>query len=107
MKVVETVYGAPAKQILATPDHYVAIARKCDKQSGLATVEDGRYIVKAGTIYPSNDASATGVVLNDYDVTDGEVAMAVVVHGFVQKSKLPAEPAEAAVAALKQITFLA
>ncbi|MBO5704537.1 MAG: hypothetical protein J6R99_00795 [Alphaproteobacteria bacterium] len=107
MKVKETSYGAPAKQILAIPDHYVAIARKCDKQSELATVEDGRYIVKAGTIYPSNDAKATGVVLNDYDVTDGEVAMAVVMHGFIQKSKLPVAPAEAAVTALKQITFLA
>lgn len=111
MKVKETVYGAPAKQILATPDHYVAIARKhaqaTAEAAGLAVLEDGRYIVKAGTIYPSNDAKATGVVLNDYDVTDGEVAMAVVVHGFVQTSKLPAEPAEAAVTALKQITFLA
>ena len=110
MKVKEISYGAPAKQILATPDHYVAIARKHDKatsdKAGLAVLEDGRYIVKAGTIYPSNDASAFGVVLNDYDVTDGEVAMAVVVHGFVQKSKLPAEPVEAAIAALKQITFL-
>lgn len=106
MKVKETVYGAPAKQVLATPDHYVAIAKNLEKNSSLAVEEEGRKIVKAGTIYPSNDANAFGVVLNDYDVTDGEQAGAIVVHGFIQKSKLPAQPSSEAISALKQITFL-
>lgn len=109
MKMKHTEYGAPAKQILAIPDHYVALAFKHAKAvsgtTGLAVLEDGRYIVKAGTIYPANDATAIGVVLNDYDVTDGDAMLAVVIHGFVKVAALPAVPAAAAISAMKQITF--
>ena len=96
MKMKVTEYGAPAKQILAIPDHYVALGFKHNRATngdeGLAVLEGGRYIVKAGTIYPSNDAAAIGVVLNDYDVTDGDQMMAVVMHGFIKKEALPVAP---------------
>lgn len=109
MKVKEIEYGAPAKQILAIPDHYVALGFKHAKADagtpGLATLVDGRYVVKAGTIYPANDASAIGVVLNDYDVTDGDAMMAIVIHGFIKVAALPAIPSANAISALKQITF--
>ena len=95
---------ASSKQILATPDHYVAIARKLEKDSALAVTEEGRKIVKAGTIFPANDATAIGVILNDYDVTDGDQMAAVVIHGFVLEAKLPAAPAGAV--NLPQITFV-
>lgn len=101
MKQVEY---ASSKQILAMPDHYVAIARKIEKDSALAVAEEGRKIVKAGTIFPANDATAIGVILNDYDVTDGDQMAAVVIHGFVLEAKLPAAPAEAV--NLPQITFV-
>lgn len=109
MKMKQTEYGAPAKQILAIPDHYVALgfkhSRAIQGSTGLATLVDGRYVVKAGTIYPANDATAIGVVLNDYDVTDGDAMMAVVIHGFVKVAALPAIPSANAIGALKQITF--
>lgn len=96
MKMKQTEYGAPAKQILAIPDHYVALGFKHAKATvetpGIATLVDGRYVVKAGTFYPANDATAIGVVLNDYDVTEGDAMMAVVMHGFIKKSALPAAP---------------
>ena len=96
MKVKEIEYGAPAKQILAIPDHYVALgfkhAKAASGSEGLATLVDGRYVVKAGTFYPANDATAIGVVLNDYDVTDGDAMMAVVMHGFIKKAALPVAP---------------
>jgi len=91
---MKTVEYASAKQILAIPDHYVAIARKLAKDSTLATTTtEGRKIVKAGTLFPANDETAIGVILNDYDVTDGDQMAAIVIHGFIQKSKLPTEPA--------------
>lgn len=93
MKMKKVDY-ASAKQILAIPDHYVAIARKIEKDSALAVEEEGRKIVKAGTIFPANDATAIGVVLNDYDVTDGDQMAAIVRHGFVLVSKLPQAPAD-------------
>ncbi len=96
MKMKLTEYGAPTKQILAIPDHYVALGfmhkRAVEGDTGLATLENGRYIVKAGTFYPANDATAIGVILNDYDVTDGDAAMAVVMHGFIKKEALPEAP---------------
>jgi hypothetical protein len=108
MKAIE--YGAPTPQILAIPDHYVAFGFKHNRASsgseGLATLVDGRYVVKAGTIYPANDSTAVGVVLNDYDVTDGDATLAVVIHGFVKTAALPAVPAADAIAALKQIQFV-
>lgn len=109
MKMTKTEY-ASSKQILAIPDHYVALGFKHGKavagDTGLAVLQEGRYVVKAGTIYPANDASAVGVVLNDYDVTFGAQMMAVVIHGFVKTAALPAAPAEAAAAAMKQVTFV-
>lgn len=108
-KFLEKTYGAPAKQILSIADHYVALGYKHAQASaatpGIAVLEYGRYVVKAGTIYPANDATAIGVVLNDYDVTDGDQMMAVVVHGFIKKAALPVLPAAAAVAAMKLISF--
>ena len=109
MKMKEIEYGSPAKQILAIPNHYVALGfrhAKADVNTpGLATLVDGRYVVKAGTIYPANNSSAIGVVLNDYDVTDGDAMMAVVIHGFIKTAALPAVPSADAIAAMKQITF--
>jgi len=108
MKAIE--YGAPTPQILAIPDHYVALGFKHAKADavtpGLATLVDGRYIVKAGTIYPANDSTAVGVVLNDYDVTDGDATLAVVIHGFVKTAALPTVPSADAITALKQIQFV-
>lgn len=94
------------KQILAFPDHYVCIAHTFLKGDAAAITEDGRKVVKAGTIYPANDATAIGVVFNDMDVTDGDMTGAILIHGFVKTSALPVEPAEAAKTALKQVTFL-
>lgn len=110
MKMKSIEYGAPAKQILAIPDHYVALAYKHAKATvgvpGLAVLEEGRYIVKAGTIYPSNDKDAIGIVLNDYDVTDGDAMMAVVVHGFIKTAALPVAPsADTAASQLTESPF--
>lgn len=110
MKMKQTVYGAPSVQVLATPDHYVAIGNRHAKATsgtpGLAVLEDARYVVKAGTIYPSNDSAAVGIVLNDHDVTDGDAMLAVIVHGFIKTAALPAVPIANALAAMKQLTFV-
>ena len=95
-----------AKQILVFPDHYVAVAQTFPSNDSAAVTEDGRKIIKAGTIYPSNDANASGVVFNDMDVTNGDRTGAVIVHGFVKKAALPANPSANAIAALNMIKFL-
>ncbi len=82
------------KNILAFPDHYVCKAHTFLQNDAAATTVDGKKIIKAGTIYPSNDANAIGVVWADYDVTKGDVTGAIIIHGFVKKSALPAAPAD-------------
>lgn len=94
------------KQILMFPDHYVSVAHTFAKNDAAAVTVDGRKVIKAGTIYPANDASAIGVVWADYDVTNGDVTGALIIHGFVKTAALPAEPADAAKTALPLVAFM-
>lgn len=108
MKYKTIAYNS-AKHILAMPDHYVSIARKAVKATKIGDMvvkEDDRFIIKAGTIYPSNDGNAIGVVLQDYDVTEGDVSMAIVLHGFIRVDCLPILPSNTALKSLRMIYFL-
>ena len=87
----------PKKEILYN-DHYVAIPYDC---SALAANEHG--IIPAGTFVPANDASAIGVLLYDVE-KEGNPNGAVVIHGFIKKDKLPAQPASNV--ALHMIKFM-
>lgn len=73
---------------------------------GNAVLENGRYIVKAGTIYPSNDAAAVGLVFHDYDVTDSDKVMSILIGGVVKTSAIPVQPSANANSALKDIQFV-
>lgn len=105
----KTIAYDSAKHILAMPDHYVSIARKATKatKAGDMVVKEGdRFIIKAGTIYPSNDNKAIGVVLQDYDVTESDASMAIVLHGFIRADRLHTKPSDAALKNLRMIYFL-
>ena len=78
---------AGTKEILYN-DHYVAKPYDC---SAIAANEEG--IIPAGTIVPANDATAEGVLLHDVK-KDENPNGTIVIHGFIRKDKLPAEPAE-------------
>lgn len=80
-----------AKNILAN-DHYVAINYDCSELEA----EDG--VVKAGTI-----VDGVGVLLNDVSVDENPNG-AVVIHGFIDRDKLPKKPEDES--AFPQITFL-
>lgn len=99
-----------AKHILAIPDHYVAIARTAAKAiaaNNMVVSENGRFIIKAGTVYPANDETAIGLVMQDYDVTDSDASMAIIIHGFVRADRLPTVLSERAKQVLPQITVIA
>ena len=102
---VKTVVAKTLGDILQFPDHYVNVAQLFEKDSALAVTEDGRKIIKAGTVFPSNDENAQGLVFQDVDVTDGDQNAALLVHGFVNSAKLPTAVSNDAKKALKQITF--
>ena len=62
-------------------------------------------VVKAGTIFPANDATAQGVLLHDVDLTKGDNVGSLIVEGYILGQRLPVVPTTAAVTALKGIKF--
>lgn len=58
-------------------------------QASATTAADGSKYVKMGTVYPSNDASAIGIVYEDVDVTSGDMPGSVVTKGVVYEDRLP------------------
>lgn len=102
MAVVKEQSFAGQKNILARPDGYVAleVTLKAADYAGVEADSAGRKIVKAGTILSDGDG-AYGVVLNDYDVTDGDVENAAyVIHGDILEDALPTAPTQEQIDAL-------
>lgn len=70
----------------------------------MGTADGTRKIVPAGTPFPSNDASAVGIVFTDTDVTDGAAAGSVMVAGRVLKDRVTVS--DEAAAAMAHIAFV-
>lgn len=85
MKFTTTSVATP-KEILAN-DHFVAIPYDCS-----SLTPNGEGIIPAGTVVPANDATAVGVLLYDVKKADDPNG-AIVIHGFIKKSKMPVAPA--------------
>ncbi len=88
------------EKIILANDHYVAIPYDC---SEIAATEGD--VIKAGTIIPANNATAIGVLLTDVH-KDENPNGTIVIHGFIETSKLPVAPDEAAKTALAQVKFM-
>lgn len=52
------------------------------------TTDDGRSVVKAGTPYPTDDASCLGYLLHDVDVTQGDAPGTYIFEGSIDNEKL-------------------
>lgn len=50
---------------------------------------DGRSIVPMGAVIPNNDSTAKGILYEDIDVTDGDVAGSIVTRGVIYGDRLP------------------
>ncbi|AVK60537.1 hypothetical protein C5Z25_01575 [Lactobacillus sp. CBA3605] len=88
-------------------EKFVSFPRQVDDTSyAVKTDSRGHKIIPAGAIYPTNDAKAEGVTIDEVDVTYGAQPVGVIVEGYLHDSKLPAEPEATAVAALTKITFV-
>ena len=62
-------------------------------------------LVKAGTVFPANDATAKGIVYETVDVTNGDQPVAIIVDGHIIDAFLPAPVAALAKPVLTQITL--
>ena len=79
MKFNHIEYASP-KHILAIPDHYVALGVMHEKatasEPGLATLVEGRYIVKAGTVYTSTNINGNTLTKHFFIFMISETAYA-------------------------------
>ena len=97
MAFINTTEGRSAVNILESVVGLVTKTRQIPETLGVA---DGKYkTVKAGTVFPADNATAEGIVFTDTDVTDGDAIGSVIVAGRVLAERVNAS--EAAVAALK------
>lgn len=89
-------------------DHFVGMPIMVTS-AGVTPNSEGKKIVKAGTIFPSNDRAAKGVILHDTDVSHGNAPGTVVIHGFIDNTKLiknGIEVSHEAALALKMIDLI-
>ena len=97
MAYMNVTEGRSAINILESEIGLVTKTRQIPETLG---VVDGKYkTVKAGTVFPADDATAEGIVFTDTDVTDGDAIGSVIVAGRVLDERVNAS--ETAVAALK------
>jgi len=86
--------SAGNKGTVYAPGHFLA-HEECERktrqiaQEGAITTSDGKIYVKMGTVYPSNDENAEGIVYEDVDVTSGDMPGSVVLKGVVYDDRLP------------------
>jgi hypothetical protein len=98
-------YGWNAGHFLANEEDCVRETRLiAADHSQVVTRDNGRKVVPAGAIIPSNDAYAEGILYEDIDVTEGAKMGSVVTQGIVNEDMLPAAIESAAEAVLTGIT---
>lgn len=91
--------GPVKKGVAYTPGYFLANNEDCtrltmnfknDDTAGIVTTVGTAKYVKAGTVYPKDDATAVGIVYEDVDVTNGDAPGSVVTAGTVYEDRLPA-----------------
>ncbi|MCG8514554.1 MAG: hypothetical protein MI740_10460 [Halanaerobiales bacterium] len=132
MKFVETTYNNTETIFKYANAPYVGVSVMVS-DAGITANADGKKIVPAGTIVGGDTKSvldnpgepvvkkntqglatgaagaavdAEGVLANAVDVTHGTAPGTMLIHAFIDKSKLPEVPAAEAVAALNMIKFI-
>ncbi len=73
--------------------------------TGVPVDANGKKIVRAGTVLPTNDASAKGILYNDVDVTHGPQPGSLIVEAYILEARLHTAPTEEAKTALTEIKF--
>lgn len=100
-------------QVFAMSEGITTTTYNILKQSSLAsTFNDGertRYIIKAGTPVPSNDANCVGLVFENWDVTDSGGPIPIAISGTINEvnaSALGITYTDNCKGALKNMNFL-
>lgn len=92
MSFIQTneITGKPyvAGWFLADAEDCTRLTRQALAKDGTAAADGSKYI-PAGTVYPSNDEYAEGIIYEDVDVSTGDMPCSLVVKGVVYEDRLP------------------
>lgn len=89
-------------------EKFTAFPETVNKDNYNVKTDDlGRKYIPAGTVYPTNDAKAIGITINDVYVTDGDTnqMVAVMREGWVLSQRLDPVPTADAIKAMTAIHF--
>lgn len=88
-------------------EKFVSFTESIDSTNYNVQVDDnGRKYIPAGTVYPTNDAKAIGVTIDDVYVDHNPALVGVIRAGWLLKDKLPVAPTSEAMAAMPSIHFM-
>lgn len=88
-------------------EKFVSFTESVDSTNYNVQVDDnGRKYIPAGTVYPTNDAKAIGVTIDDVYVDHNPALVGVIRAGWLLKDKLPVAPTSEAMAAMPSIHFM-
>ncbi|VDG18240.1 hypothetical protein [Lactobacillus brevis] [Lactiplantibacillus mudanjiangensis] len=76
-----------------------------DTNAAVTTDELGHKIISAGTIWPSNDSKAKGIIYHEMNVNEGPQMAALLVDGWFIGKNLPVAPTAEAMAAMTAVHF--
>lgn len=74
--------------------------------SQVVTRDNGRKVVPAGAVIPSNDGNAVGILFEDIDVTEGAKPGSVITNGVILEDRLPAAIESTAESAMTGIVVI-
>lgn len=72
-------------------------------EAGTAFVADGK--IYGGLVYPANDDTAEGIVYGNYDVSENDALVSLIVKGIINEDRLAVPVASTAKAVLTGIVF--
>ena len=88
MSIITTITSTPDIPWLASERSLRCVSYTAEDDNAQIVTENGRKIIKSGTVYPANGATAVGIVFQDVDVTDGDAPMSLMISGHVWESRL-------------------
>ena len=88
MSIITTITSTPDIPWLASERSLRCVSYTAEDDNDQIVTENGRKIIKSGTVYPANGATAVGIVFQDVDVTDGDAPMSLMISGHVWESRL-------------------
>lgn len=100
------------KKVTATEQNFLASSKFVsfttqvdDTNYNVQTDALGHKVIPAGTVLPTNDAKAKGILLDEINVNEGPQLAPILVEGWILGQNLPVTPSAEAIGAMTTVHF--